>query len=194
MDTKKIKEAFTKFKVIDLIKNRFSARAFDDKAITIDDLNAILEAAIWAPSAVNEQPWRYFVAAKQNADSFKKLLDLLAPGNEPWAKNAAALILSSVKLTYTQNGKPNVSALHDVGMANQNLLLQALSIDIYGHVMGGFDKEKAKQVFNLSDDFQPICIIALGYLGNSEMLVEPYKEREHIVRTRKPLEEVVEFI
>jgi nitroreductase len=194
MDTKQIKAASTQYHVTDLIKNRFSPRAFSDKAITLDDVNTVLEAASWAPSAMNEQPWRYHVALKSNQTGFQKLVDLLVPGNTPWAKNASALVLCTTKLTYSQNQQPNGSTFHDTGMANQNLLLQALSMDIYAHVMGGFDKEKSKQVFNISNDYQPICIIALGYLGNAETLTTGFKERELAARTRKPLAEVVTYL
>jgi len=194
MDTKQIKVASTQYPVIDLIKNRFSPRAFSDKAITLDDVNALLEAAMWAPSAMNEQPWRYFVALKNNEVAFQKMVDLLMPGNTPWAKNAGALILCAAKLTHDQNQQPNVSALHDVGMSNQNLLLQALSMNIYGHVMGGFDKQRSKQVLNISDDYQPICIIALGYLGDAETLSVGFKERESASRTRKSLSEVITYL
>jgi len=193
MDTKQVKVALTQYPVIDLIKNRFSPRAFSDKAITLNDLSTLLEAALWAPSAMNEQPWRYIVALKNNEPAFQKMVDLLMPGNTPWAKNAAALILCTAKLTH-ENQQPNASALHDVGMSNQNLLLQALSMGIYGHVMGGFDKQKSKQVFNMGDDYQPICIIALGYLGDAETLSAGFKEREYAARMRKPLNEVVNFL
>jgi len=194
MNTEQIKQASTKFKVTELIKNRFSTVAFADKMLTNDDMNSIFEAATWAASANNEQPWRYIAALKQNNESFNKIVDLLMPGNQPWAKNAAVLIVCYAKLTFTLNGKPNVTALHDVGMANENMLLQSLSMGIYGHIMGGFDRERSKEVFNLDDDHQPICVIALGYLGDPESLIEPYKTREHTSRSRKPVNEVVTFI
>jgi nitroreductase len=194
MDIKRIKIAPTNYNVLDLIKNRFSARAFSDKALALSEVNTLLEAAMWAPSAMNEQPWRYYVALKSNVLAFQKLVDLLVQGNMPWAKNAGALILCTVKLTFKQNQQPNVSALHDVGMANQNLLLQALSMGIYGHVMGGFHRNQAKEIFNMGSDYEPVCIIALGYLGDLETLVEPFKERERTQRTRKLLNEVVTYL
>ena len=189
-----IKEGKTEKPVNPLLLNRWSARSFATQQISEQELETILEAASWAPSAMNEQPWRYIAALKQNPDGFKAVLNCLVPGNAIWAKNAAALILCSAKKTYTQNGNPNVSAGHDTGMSNQNLLLQAFSMHIYGHIMGGFDKNKAKADFNLNDDLEPICIIALGYLGEAEQLEEPFKEREITPRSRKPLSEFATFL
>jgi nitroreductase len=189
-----IKEGKSERPVNSLLLNRWSARSFAHQQISEQELETILEAASWAPSAMNEQPWRYIAALKQNPDGFKSLLNCLAPGNAIWAKNAAVLILCYAKKTYTQNGNLNISAGHDTGMANQNLLLQAISMHIYGHIMGGFDKNKARLDFNLNEDMEPICIIALGYLGEAEQLEEPFKEREITPRSRKPLSEFSTFI
>ena len=187
-----MKRAVTQFPVIEEIKKRWSPRAFDTKkSITRDDINTILEAASWAPSAMNEQPWRYVVALKEETEKFNAVVNCLFDANTLWAKNAAALVVSFAKLTYSSNGKTNSAALHDVGMANQNMLLQAASMDIYTHVMGGFDKEKVKEVFKTEPDMQPVVIIALGSLGNPEDLPEPLKVREIAARTRKNIEEIV---
>lgn len=188
------KTATTQFEVLEIIKKRFSPRAFSDKRITPTDIKTIIEAAQWAPSAVNEQPWRYKVALKENFDSFHQLLDLLTPNNQLWAKEAGALVFCYAKSIYSKNETTNSSAFHDTGMANQNLLLQALSMNIYGRMMGGFDKKRAKEVFLENDDFQPVCIIALGYLGNIEDLSEGLQIKERELRLRKALKEVVEFL
>jgi nitroreductase len=194
VDIKQIKQAPESSAVIDIIKNRFSPRAFSNEEITQAEIDIIIEAAHWAPSAMNEQPWRYQVALKNNTQAFKNMVSVLAPGNEPWAKQAAALILCSIKSTYSSNNKINTSALHDLGMANQNLLLQALSMNIYAHVIGGFDKAKAIDVFSIDEEINPVCIIALGYLGNHEHLTEPYKERELKPRTRLPIKDILEYL
>ena len=186
-----VKEAITAYAVNDLILKRWSPRSFSSDAISQSQLDIILTAASWAPSSGNEQPWRYITALKQNEKGFTALANCLLPGNATWAKNAAVLLLCYTKLTYTKGGKDNVNAFHDAGLANQNLLLQAVSMQIYGHPMEGFDKAKAVHDFKLSSDFQPVCIIALGFLGEAEDLEEPYKTRELTPRTRKSLNEFV---
>lgn len=184
----------TKHKVIDLITKRWSARAFSEELVDEDCVAAMLEAASWAPSAMNEQPWRYIVGIKQKHKGFQTLLSCLNKSNAVWAENASVLIFCYTKLTYTKSGKENVNAMHDAGMANQNLLLQAASMDIYSHVMEGFDKSKAMEIFNIPDDFNPVCMIALGYRGNPEELQEPYKSRETSPRERKDLSEFVTYL
>lgn len=186
------KIAETQYAVHPLIAGRWSPRAFDGKAISDDSFFALFEAASWAPSAMNEQPWRYIAARKENAAGFEKLLGCLLPGNAAWAKNAAALILVYCKTTYSKNGEPNVTALFDTGAANQNLLLQAYSAGIYSHVMGGFDRNKTRDVFGIPEGYEPVCMIALGYPGNAEQLEEPFRTRETAPRSRKPLTEFLQ--
>lgn len=189
-----IKEAITKYPVHDLILKRWSPRAFATTPVSQSQLDTILTAASWAPSSGNEQPWRYITALKENEKGFSALLNCLLPSNAVWVKNAPALLLCYTKLTYTKSGKDNVNAFHDAGLANQNLLLQAVSMKIYGHAMEGFDKAKAVHDFKLSSDFQPVCMIALGYLGEAENLDEPYKTRELTPRMRKALDEFVTIL
>ena len=184
-----IKLAKTNHPVIDLIKDRWSARSFSSKDISHKDLETILEAGSWAFSANNAQPWNFVYAFRKDA-SFEKLANCLMPGNHPWAKNAAALIavIANKKL---DNGVENKAAKHDVGAANATLMLQALSMEIYGHVMGGFDTVKAIEVLNIDTEIQePIVFIALGYLDAPEKLEEPFKTRELTARTRKSLSEI----
>jgi len=183
------KEAITSYAVNDLILKRWSPRSFSPAPVSQSQLDTIITAASWAPSSANEQPWRYITALKQNEKGFSALFNCLLPGNAVWVKNAAAIILCYTKLTYTKGGKNNVNAFHDAGMANQNLLLQAVSMQIYGHPMEGFDKAKTVHDFKLSSDFQPVCMIALGYLGEAENLEEPNKTRELTPRDRKALTE-----
>ncbi len=184
-----IKIAKTQYPVMDAIKDRWSPRSFSEKALTENDTNTIIEAASWAFSSNNSQPWNYIVGLKGDA-TFQKLVDCLMPGNSPWAKNAAALILS-IAINKSADGKANPVALHDVGAANTLLTLQANSMDVYTHLMGGFDRAKATEVFAISPDHSPVVIIALGYLDSPEKLISPYKERELTPRTRKPLSEII---
>ncbi|WP_027003823.1 nitroreductase family protein [Hugenholtzia roseola] len=185
-----IKKLTTQTPVLDLIRNRWSPRAFAERDLSQEVVASLIEAAGCAPSAMNEQPWRFVVALRQEEAAFQTLCDLLLEGNKKWAKNAAALVVVLGKQTYSLNGKPNGNAAHDAGMATQNLLLQALSLEVYGHVMEGFEKEKATAVLGLSPDFKPVTMLALGYLGQADSLEEPYYTRETTPRSRKAVEEI----
>jgi nitroreductase len=186
-----IKIAQTKNNVIEVIKNRWSARSFSDKPISVTDMETLFEAASWAFSANNAQPWEFIYAHKEDGAAFDKLHGCLMAGNQPWTKNAAVLIavLAHKKL---ENGHENRAAKHDVGSANASLMLQATSMGIYGHVMGGFDPGKAIETLSINTDvYEPVVFIALGYLDSPEKLDEPFKTRELTPRTRKPLSEIV---
>lgn len=185
-----IKKAQTQNPVLDIIKDRWSARSFSEKPISEDTMNTIIEAASWSFSANNEQPWRYAVAYK-GTPLFEKFYDLLMGGNQPWCKNAAALVLSLGKKTYTSNGQPNSAMMHDVGSANMLLTLQANAFGIYTHVLGGYHAGRAAEEFQFDEDLVPVYMIALGYLDDSEKLEEPFKTREVTPRSRKQLNEVL---
>lgn len=176
--------------IVDLIHERWSPRSFDDKQISDNDLMRLFEAARWAPSASNEQPWQYFFAHRGSAE-FNQLWECLKPGNQPWAEKAATLVVCVARTQYIKYGTYNEWAEHDLGMANQNLILQARAMDIYGHFMGGFEKDKTTALLNLSDDQKPICVVALGYLGDEEQLSEPFYTRELTPRSRRPIDEFV---
>jgi len=186
-----IKIAKTNYPVIDLIKKRWSARSFSEKEITQKDLMTVLEAGSWAFSANNEQPWRV-IKAHKGSETFQKIVDCLMPGNSPWAKHAAAFVLSIAKTDFEKEGHPhNATAEHDLGAFNAMMILQARSMDIYAHPMGGFDHPKIKEVFGLGDNLKPIAVVALGYLDDPEKLQEPYKTRELTARSRKSLTEII---
>ncbi|QJX47354.1 nitroreductase family protein [Hymenobacter taeanensis] len=179
-----MKDATTVYPVQENIRKRWSPRSFANKPVDQEILNQVFEAASWAASAMNEQPWRYIYAHRSDEETFQKLVDCLLPGNQPWAKNAPVLILSLAK-THYDNGTPNGAALHDVGMANANLITEATALDLYGHFMGGFDRAKTTEVFQLPEGLQPVVIIALGYMGEAELLEEPFLSREKAPRARK---------
>lgn len=184
-----IKIAKTHNPVIDIIKDRWSARSFAPKEISQKDLDTIIEAASWAFSANNAQPW-YFIYAHQKDATFEKLHGCLMPGNQPWAKNAAVLIVVLADKK-NANGSENKIARHDVGAANATLMLQALSMGIYGHVMGGFDSAKVVDLLGINTEISdPVVMIALGYLDEPGKLDEPFKTRELTARTRKSLSEI----
>jgi nitroreductase len=181
-----IKIANTQYEVIDLIKNRWSPRSFADKALSAATLETILEAGSWAPSANNTQPWR-FVYALRGTAGFDKLLATLAPGNLPWAKNAAALVATIGIRETPDTQQKNHYYLHDVGMATSFMLLQALDMEVYGHIMAGFNKQQAAEIIALPVNEEPVSVIALGYVDSAEKLDEPYKTRELTARSRNPI-------
>ena len=185
-NSNEIKIASTQLPVAELIRNRWSARSFSDKVISENDLDTILEAASWASSAMNEQPWLYYTAHRGSV-AFDQVHQALAGGNQPWAKNAAAFVVSVVRTTFMKDNTPNAIALHDVGQANATLLLQATALGIHTHPMGGFDADKIKSLLQLSDSQQPVIVIALGYLADADLLIEPFKTRELTTRNRNAL-------
>ncbi|GAB3847945.1 nitroreductase family protein [Hymenobacter terrigena] len=180
----------TTYPVHDLIRSRWSPRAYSAQPVEQEKLNQVFEAASWAFSAMNAQPWQYIYAHKADTAAFQKIFDTLMPGNQPWAKNAPVLIIALAKTTH-DNGQPNGAALHDLGAANATLFLEATALGLHGHVMGGFDREKLRRDFNLPDNLTPAVVMALGYLGEAEQLEEPFLSREKAARNRKPLPEFV---
>lgn len=185
-----IKKAVTENPVHDLISKRWSPRNFNSHPIPESDLAAIFESASWAFSSMNYQPWRYIYAHKSDENNFRLMLDCLVPFNQEWAKSSSVLILSLAKKKY-DDGKLNFYALHDVGAANATLALQAQSMGIYTHVMGGFDKAKTIESLNIeSDEYEPVAFIALGYLDSPEKLNASLLKREIAPRKRKAVSEI----
>lgn len=190
-ETRAIKEARTEHDVLPLIRERFSARAFSEEPLSEEEVLTLFEAAAWAPSAMNEQPWRYSFALR-GTDAFDRVWNWLNTGNQPWAQKAAALVVCSTKTTLARNGQPNQSRLHDLGLANAQLLMQATSMGIYGHLMGGFDHGRAQEELGLDPAKEEVfCILALGRLTSSETLDEPFRTRELTARSRRPQRETV---
>ena len=179
------KVASTEYPVIDLIKNRWSPRAFSSEPIEHEKIMSMLEAARWAPSSFNEQPWNFIIFNKEDEEAFSKIMDILSPRNQRWAGNAPVIMLSVAKVNFERNGKSNKYSLHDVGGAVANLTLQATSMGLYVHQMAGFDSEKAKKVFNIPEGYEPVTAIAVGYLGDKEDLPEEFYRSESAPRNRK---------
>jgi nitroreductase len=180
----------TVFPVADFVTARWSPRAFSAQAISQDTLHTLLEAASWAPSSMNEQPW-VFCYAHRGSPEFQQYFDCLMPGNQGWANRAAVLVLALAHKTFPANGKPNRHAMFDTGAAVTTLLMQAASLDIYGHIMGGFDMVKAHTELGIPDSYEISSILALGYIESADTLEEPFKARELQPRSRKPLAEFV---
>ena len=178
----------------EILKRRWSPRAFSDRPVEMDKILSILEAARWAPSSYNEQPWSFIVARKEDEEGYNKLLNCLLEGNRKWAKAAPVLILSVAKLNFDQSGEPNRHAFHDVGLAVANLVTQAVHLDLHVHQMAGIDLEKTIKTFNIPNTHEPVAAIALGYYGELDQLDEDLTERELSDRNRKPLSEFVTYV
>lgn len=188
MESIDIKQAKTEHPVHELIRSRWSARSFSDQSIAQEDLETLLEAASWAFSANNGQPWHYVYAHHHDTEAFQALWSCLMPGNQPWTAKAAVLMVSLAQKNF-ENGKPNNTALHDLGAANATLMLQATALGIYGHPMAGFDREKTIETLQIDpDQLEPVAFLALGYLDEADKLEEPFKTRELTGRSRRPLE------
>jgi len=181
----------TQYPIHALLQKRWSPRAFSGKTVSTEALGSLFEAARWAASCYNEQPWRYIVARKEDAEEYDRLMSCLVEGNQAWAIQAPVLMLAVTKKTFTFNDKPNAHARHDLGLATAGMMLQAAALDLYMHAMGGILPERAVELYRVPDDFQVATGIALGYLGDPDSLAEPMKTTELEARVRKPLEEIV---
>jgi nitroreductase len=176
--------------VHDLIRHRWSPRAFSDKPIPPEVLRSLFEAARWAPSSNNQQPWAFVVATRDDKENFDKLLSVLVEFNAGWARHAAALGIAISRLAF-DNGTPNRNAFYDTGAATALLSVQATELGLFVHQMAGFDPQKAKQVFAIPEGWEPIAAFAIGYPGDPASLPEKLLERELAPRTRKPIADFV---
>ncbi len=183
------KPADTQYPIHDLLRQRWSPRAFDDRPIEPEKLRSLCEAARWAPSSNNEQPWRFIVANKDYETEWNRLLACLVEGNQKWAYRAPVLILSVASLNFEDDAKPNRHAFHDTGMAVENLVLQATALGLAAHQMAGFDLEKARADLKIPSGYEPVAMIAVGYPGDFAFLPDRLREREQLPRSRQPISE-----
>lgn len=174
-----------------LIRGRWSPRAFSGEPVAEETVLALLEAARWAASANNEQPWRFIYAAKEQGERYSKLFQCLGDWNKGWATTAPVLIMTLVKPLFEKSQEPNKWALHDLGLAVGNLTTQASTMGLFVHNMGGFSLKRARLLFELPPDVEPVTMIAVGYLGDPEQLAEEYRASELRQQQRKPLEELL---
>jgi nitroreductase len=172
------------YPVSDLIEERRSRRAYSSQPITQEIINSLFEAARWAPSSMNEQPWAYLYATPNQPELWNKLVDTLSENNRVWARHAPLLILSLARRTHLRNGVLNGAAKYDVGAANAFLSLQATELGLNVHQMGGYDRQKAIQYFNIPEMYEPMVIMAVGYLGDADNLSENLRAREEAPRER----------
>ena len=181
----------TQFPIHDLLRRRWSPLAFADRLVEPEKLRSILEAARWAASSFNEQPWGFIVATKQDEPEWSRLLSCLVEGNQVWAKQAPVLMVSVAKLTFGRDGESNRHAWHDVGLAVGNLVVQATSLGLSVHQMAGILPDKVRELYGIPHGFDPVAGLALGYVGDPDSLPEPLGQREQAKRMRKPLAEFI---
>jgi nitroreductase len=181
----------TEYPVHELIRERWSPRAFSQKPISAEDLRSLFEAARWAPSSSNEQPWAFIVATRDDKENFIKALQPLVEFNVTWAKDAYALGFAICELAFAKNNTPNRNAQYDTGAAMSQLTTEATSRGIFVHQMAGFDPDTARDVFEIPSGWDAIAAFAMGYDGDPASLPEPYRERERAPRVRKRIREFV---
>lgn len=185
------KNVKTDHPIHELFSKRWSPYAFDERAVPQSDLKSLFEAARWAPSSYNEQPWHYIVATKDNKAEFDKILSCLVEANQAWAKIAPVLALGVVNLKFSRNGKENRAAVHDLGLASANLVLEATARGLCVHQMIGILPDKARETFKIPEGCEAWTALAIGYEGNPAKMPDELKQRDAARRPRKPLKEFV---
>jgi nitroreductase len=183
--------ATTDHPVNELIATRWSPYAFADRPVSRADLLSLFEAARWAASSYNEQPWSYIVATKDDAAEFPRLLSCLVEGNQAWAKNAPALALGCTTLNFARNNQPNAAAQHDLGLASATLVLEATARGLAVHQMIGILPDRARQLYHVPEGVLPLTGLAIGYAADPSTLPENLRPRDQARRPRKPL---VQFV
>lgn len=186
------KPAITSVPIQETIANRWSGRAYDaTKPVTQAQVIALLEAARWAPSCYGDQPWRFIVWDKNtDAQAWQRAFDCLVPGNQSWVKDAPILMLVCADTLFGHNQQPNRWAQYDTGAAAENLCLQASSMGLMAHQMGGFSVDKAREDFTIPAQFTPMAMVCVGYPADIATVTGEALTRETAERKRKPLGEL----
>jgi nitroreductase len=185
------KQASPDHPIHELIARRWSPYAFSDRPVSDDDLRSLFEAARWAASSYNEQPWSYVVAKKAGPAEFDRLLSCLVEGNQAWAKAAPVLALGCTSLRFTRNNQPNAAAVHDLGLASATLTMEATARGLFVHQMIGILPDRARELYRIPDGVQPVTGLAIGYPAEAGTLPEKLGERDRTPRGRKPLTDFV---
>lgn len=173
-----------------LLAERWSPVAFSPEPIEPATLDLLMEAARWAPSCFNEQPWRYIYATIDDAEAHAELLSCLVPANQEWAKNAPFLAISVAKLTFTRSGKPNAHNWHDVGQATMSLTVEAMAHGLFVHQMAGILPDRIRELYAIPADYEPVAGLAIGRHGDPTLLSQALQAREAGPRTRRPVSEL----
>ncbi len=185
------KLAETQYPIEEILRRRWSPRAFSDRMVEPEKLHSLFEAARWAASSFNEQPWSFIFATKQDPAAHARLLSCLVEGNQRWARLAPVLMVSAAKLNFDKTGKPNRHAFHDVGLAVENLIVQATALGLFVHQMAGFSPEKVREIYGVPDGFEPVAAIAIGYGLAVDELPDQLREFDLGPRSRKPVSSFV---
>jgi nitroreductase len=186
----KLKHAPDVAGVEDVIRRRWSPRVYTEKEVTAEELKKLFEAARWAASSSNEQPWRFLVG-RRGDETYQKIFNALVEFNQAWARSAPVLVLTVAKKTFTAKGTPNRHGLHDTGAAMATLALQATADGLHTHSMAGFDSDLMRASFAIPSDYELGAVTAIGYFGDPATLPEHLQKMEVSPRQRKPLEEFV---
>jgi nitroreductase len=179
--------AETDHPVQDLVAERWSPYVFADRPVAEETLRSLFEAARWAPSSYNEQPWRYLVARREQPEAFERMLSCLVEGNQAWARFVPVLALGVVARTFERNGKPNKAAEHDLGLAAGNLLAEATARGLHVHQMIGILPDRARDLYAIPQDFDALTALAIGHHGERPEAPDTLRERDAGARTRRPL-------
>lgn len=185
------KHASPDHKIHELLAKRWSPYGFSSRSVSREDLCSLLEAARWAPSSYNEQPWSYMIATQDDPAEFQRVLSCLVEANQEWAKAAPVLALACASLNFVRNGKPNPAAIHDLGLAAGNLCVEATARGLFVHQMIGILPDKARTEFQIPEGAEPLTGLAIGYAAEDAALPEKYRERDLASRTRKPLPQFI---
>ena len=185
------KHATPDYPIHDLISERWSPYAFSDRVVSEHDLHSLFEAARWAASSYNEQPWSYIVATKANSKAFQSLLSCLVELNQAWAAAAPVLAIGCTRLQFSRNGQPNAAAVHDLGLASASLTFEATARGLFVHQMIGILPDLARSTYHIPDSVQPVTALAIGYAADPNAMPEKLRERDLAPRSRKTISEFV---
>ncbi len=185
------KKASTEYPIHELLAKRWSPYSFGDRPVAPADLRSLFEATRWAPSSYNEQPWSFIVATKDDPEEYTRLLSCLVEGNQVWAKAAPVLALGVVSLRFSRNNKDNRSAVHDLGLAAGNLVVEATARGLCVHQMIGILPDKAREVYQIPEHYEAWTGLEIGYKGDPSTLPDALKQRDLTPRPRKPLNQFV---
>jgi nitroreductase len=185
------KNASTDYPIHEPLAARWSPYAFADQLVPEADVRSLFEAARWAPSSYNEQPWSYIVATKDDPEQFQRLLSCLIERNQIWAQAAPVLALGVVSLRFARNGQDNRAAVHDLGLAAGNLLVEATVRGLFVHQMAGILPDRAREIYGIPEGFEAWTGLAIGYQGDPTSLPARLRERDLVARQRKHLCEFV---
>ncbi len=185
------KHADPDYPIHELIAKRWSPYAFSDRAVSHDDLRSLFEAARWAASSYNEQPWSYIVAMKADTKAFQSLLSCLVEPNQAWASAAPVLAIGCTSLLFSRNGQPNAAAVHDLALASASLTFEATSRGLFVHQMIGILPDQARAIYRIPSTAQPVTALAIGYAADPDSMPEKLRERDLAPRSRKTVAQFV---